>query len=553
MLSMGKKQLQSLFIGPRSQIYDDLLKLLRNLDLDLQVKQTKLEGINIASSLKRCRGACLIFISDNTNVPLEKLSDLVWRYSPDAIIVIVTNKTITTSLKKPFNNTQISKLFIEKNSEETDLYLQYLIQYAQLKLEFRKCKTLLGTSEKRCRWLVDSSKEAVAYVSRQMHLYANTAYLGLFGVDSIEKIQSIPIQELVGDDEFGLYEDYIKQQLRNHHIDRSLVLSMKKDNGAIFRVNIHAIPSVYNRKKCIQLWIKPLNRELQESHDDQVKSDVLIDQTKSVDALKKASNPFDVLYKPTNDEPRKRLSRVSSSSILREIIKRKEATISVQKISSMKNKSKLVKNGIDHYLVSLKVAIAQRKGIEDLLFQSVDATSKESQNIFWDKVKLVRLIQALKKKTINSNLIVKLSEGAVKDKEFILWLIPNIKRLGKNASNLIFLIPCQPDSQERRLTFRLIKQLRLSGSKIALDEFRVSREHLAALKYIRPDYVRLSLPWVRQIEGTEKHEISLGGLVRKLESRNIKVIAPCGFSRDMKKLFALSGASFCQEKTHRSV
>ena len=132
-------------------------------------------------------------------------------------------------------------------------------------------------------------------------------------------------------------------------------------------------------------------------------------------------------------------------------------------------------------------------------------------------------------------------------------LIPNIKKLGKNASHLIFLIPCQPDSQERRLSFRLIKQLKLCGCKIALDEFRVSREHLTALKYIKPEYVRLSLPWVRQIEGTEQHEVSLGSLVRQLELRKIKVIAPCGFSRDMKKLFALSGASFCQEKTHKSV
>ena len=549
MLSMGKKQLQSLFIGPRSKIYDDILKLLHGFDLELQVKQSKLEGLNIAASLKKCRGACLVFISDNVNVPLEYLSDLVWRYSADAIIVIVTDKTITTSLRKPFNNTQISKLFVEKNSEETGLYLQYLIQYVQLKSEFRKCKNLLGVSEKRCRWLVDSSKEAIAYTSRNMHLYANTAYLGLFGIDSVEKLQTIPVQELISDDEYDLYKDFVKQHSRR--IDQSLILSMKKDNSAIFRASIHTVPSVYNRTKCLQLWVHPLNRKLPENQGvDESKKDSLdvVSSNKSI-----ASNPFDVLKKPLDNQQLKKPNKVSSSSILREIIKRKEATLSAQKIRSMKAPRSNTKETMDHHLVSLKVAIAQRKGIEDLLFHSVDASSKESQMIFWDKVKLTRLIQTLQKKNIKSHLLVRLSEGAIKNKAFMLWLIPVIKQFGVNSSKIVFLIPCLPDNPERVLSFRLIKQLKLYDCKIALDEFKVSTEHFTALKYIKPDYVRLSLPWVRQIEGVESREISLGHFVRQLESRDIKVIAPCGFSRDIRKLFALSGASFCQEKTHKSV
>jgi EAL domain-containing protein (putative c-di-GMP-specific phosphodiesterase class I) len=68
------------------------------------------------------------------------------------------------------------------------------------------------------------------------------------------------------------------------------------------------------------------------------------------------------------------------------------------------------------------------------------------------------------------------------------------------------------------------------------------------LKHIKPDYVRLSLHWVKQIEGNTKREIALASLIRQLEAKGIKVIAPCGFSMEMRKLFALSGASFCQER-----
>jgi len=85
-----------------------------------------------------------------------------------------------------------------------------------------------------------------------------------------------------------------------------------------------------------------------------------------------------------------------------------------------------------------------------------------------------------------------------------------------------------------------------------LDDFFISSESLTLLKHARPQAVRFSLPWIQQIEGNEKREIALSRLIRKLESRGIKIIAPCGYSQSMKKLFLLAGASFCQEKTSKS-
>jgi len=97
-----------------------------------------------------------------------------------------------------------------------------------------------------------------------------------------------------------------------------------------------------------------------------------------------------------------------------------------------------------------------------------------------------------------------------------------------------------------------VKKLRAYNCKIALDNFIVDSDSVTLLKQLIPDYIRLSLPWTRQIHGNEGKEIGLSSVIRQLESKDVKVIAPCSYSVDMKKLFILSGASFCQERTTRN-
>jgi EAL domain-containing protein (putative c-di-GMP-specific phosphodiesterase class I) len=197
--------------------------------------------------------------------------------------------------------------------------------------------------------------------------------------------------------------------------------------------------------------------------------------------------------------------------------------------------------------------VAQRASIDSLLSNSGGMHLREKRQVFWDKVKIVRLLQTLtKKKNLKTNLFIHLSEASITDKMFIKWFLPGMRKIGVNASNLTFLLPSKVDEKNIQAVIKFAKKLRAFNSKIALDDLSNSVESLTLLKNIKPSYVRLSLPWLRQINGNEAKEFALAGFVRTLESRNISVIAPCGFSKNMRRLFVLSGASFCQERTLKS-
>ena len=572
---MDNSDLQCVLIGQKIGIYADLADILRATGNSFRFNQVDSTNAAIRKSLKRLSGPSIVFISDEVPFSLQLLSDLVWQYASDAIVVILTRKTQTTSLKTPFNNTQFSKLHFLNNRKETGLFLEFLIHSAQLKSEFRRCKSLLGISEKRCQWLVDSSREGIAYISRDLHLYANTTYLNMFHIDSVQELRSISVTDIIVADEHQLFDSFQRNQAKNSDMNHSLILSMKKKNGSVFRANTYVIPSVYKGRKCFQLWVRSMSESnlLVSNNSNKVENVNTPSGSSLATTLENANgngaefkaqvanNPFGVVFPnngitsgtSNNDNPSQnevKKERIKPATLFKAIIKRKEATLSAQKLTHLKVNERISTLYTPHYILSLKVPIAQKKGTDDYLSKVSGTSTQAVSSIFWDKVKITRLLQLMvRKQQFRAILFIRLSEAAISDRAFMTWLLSGLRRVGRKAAKITFLLPSQVDEKQIKSTIVLVKRLRRFGCKIALDGFIVAPNSNALLKQVLPDYIRLSLPWTRQIQGNEAREIGLSRIIRQLESKHIQVIAPCDFSIDMKRLFTLSGASFCQERS----
>ncbi len=562
---MKKGDLQCMLIGQNKALYSELVSTLRGQEAHFRFKQVDNSKRAIVSNLKRLKNTSLIFISDDVPFSLQELSDLVWQYASDSIIVILTKKTQSLALKTPYDNTLISKLYFDKDKKETILQLQFLLQTAFIKSDFRKCKTLLGISEKRCQWLVDSSREAIAFISRDLHLYANRAYLDLFHLDSIQELRSASVRDFILDDEHHLFDDFQNNQLRKPGLGHSLALTMKRNNGAEFRANTYLIPTVYKSKKCFQFWVQIIDEvdelsQVAERSVSETERVFSVNKKENKDDIEEElPNPFEVLLKDnkkgdSSAMKTKQRKVHTPASLLKGIIHRKEAVITTNSLNRLKKNELKFDKFNAHYFLSLKVPMAQKKGVDDILQGISVARSQEICAIFWDKVKLTRLFQILlKKSNIDSNLIVGLSGESVADKQFLEWLILGLRRLGAKSSHITFLVPSEVNERQIKSAIIFANKVRAYDCQIALADFIVSKRSVQLLKKIYPEMVYLSLPWVRHIQGDENKEIGLSSAIRQLESKDIKVIAPCGFSIDMKKLFILSGASFCHESASKYV
>ena len=553
---MEKMDLQCLFIGQKTKLYTDLVKALNTLDMSAQAKLVSIKKDHVVLALKRLKGASLVFISDDVAFSLEELSDLVWRFSPDAIVVLLTEESeekAVTMLSKPFDATQFTRLRFRQGDQNSQSYLLCLVQTAQLKSEFRICKRLLGVSEKRCQWLVESSQEPIAYITRNLHIYANSSYHDLFHINSTSELRSITVKDVVEADEYVLFNKFIDSQLKNHDMNRSIVISMKKNNGRVFRANIHIIPSVYKGSKCLQLWVGVVDKfpdvminesEAKSILKDSSTSSKFISLSKGEKQENDLPNPFSVLEKKPAAEQQG--DRPDPSTIVLEIIKRKEALLLAQKLTIIKDETKVR----EHHYLKLSVAEPQRKGINNLLFEPITNGVAVKKNIFWSKVKFTRLFQVLSSKSeLDITLLIKVSTESILDKEFREWLLLEIAKYKNKVAHLVFVMSSQLSSSQIQELLQFAKVLRAYHCKIAVDEFSASNKSLMALKHLKPDYVCLSSKWIKKIKDDSKRETALVSYIRKMELKGVKVVAPCDSDANIRNLFLRSGASFCQEKS----
>ena len=117
---------------------------------------------------------------------------MIRRLDKDIPFVLLTgefNRERTVSIMKaggqdtvPFENTD--QLVLVVNRELSAL---------EDRRRRRTLESHLRESEQRCQLLLESSKDAIAYINDGMHIYANQSYMEFLGYDDIDDLICIPV------------------------------------------------------------------------------------------------------------------------------------------------------------------------------------------------------------------------------------------------------------------------------------------------------------------------------------------------------------------------
>ncbi|MEZ3183605.1 EAL domain-containing protein [Pseudomonas sp. LM13] len=119
----------------------------------------------------------------------------------------------------------------------------------------RSAEVALREAEKRCQLLLDSSVDAIAYVHDGMHIYANRAYLELFGYDDVEDLEGMPMIDLIG----GADQSRFKTFLKNYQTlegSAELACGGVRADGEALKMRMSFSPAAYDGEPCIQVVIR---------------------------------------------------------------------------------------------------------------------------------------------------------------------------------------------------------------------------------------------------------------------------------------------------------
>ena len=131
-------------------------------------------------------------------------------------------------------------------------------EFYSLKL-WRKAMRLeldIQESEKRCQSLLTSSKDAVAYVHEGMHIFANEAYMELFGNIDFEELEGTPIIDMVDPAQQNELKVFLRDLGQNDSDHNELKLKFLHSGGESLNATLEFSKASYDGEPCTQILIR---------------------------------------------------------------------------------------------------------------------------------------------------------------------------------------------------------------------------------------------------------------------------------------------------------
>ena len=111
-------------------------------------------------------------------------------------------------------------------------------------------------SERRCSSLLDSSRDAIAYIHEGMHVYSNQSYLDMFDIKESDELEGMPILDMVATDGRDDFKTFLRDYTKNDGLVEKLDTQLHKPDGEDFKGEMEFSPAQIDGEPCIQIIIR---------------------------------------------------------------------------------------------------------------------------------------------------------------------------------------------------------------------------------------------------------------------------------------------------------
>ncbi len=164
---------------------------------------------------------------------------------------------------------------------DDDQHLLLVMQRELNNREERQAKRLsdrrFREAERRSQQLLDSSRDAIAYVQDGLYLYANQSFAELFGYEDKDDIDCMPIMDMVDDKDQDTLKTFLKDFTFKGLDAESTKLAFRglKQDGTAAPISLEVSHVTYDEEPCIQFLARAnrvdLNNDVLEAQIKQIK------------------------------------------------------------------------------------------------------------------------------------------------------------------------------------------------------------------------------------------------------------------------------------------
>jgi len=121
----------------------------------------------------------------------------------------------------------------------------------------RALESHLREAEQRCQLLLESSKDAIAYINDGMHIYANQSYLEFLGYDDIDDLMCVPVLDTLTPESQTDYKTFMKSFAEKGEDGMTINCTAKRSDDHELNVTMSVSSATYDSEVCTQIVLQP--------------------------------------------------------------------------------------------------------------------------------------------------------------------------------------------------------------------------------------------------------------------------------------------------------
>jgi diguanylate cyclase (GGDEF)-like protein/PAS domain S-box-containing protein len=133
--------------------------------------------------------------------------------------------------------------------------------------QMREASEAQEESDELRKTLLNSSKDAITYVTDGMHIYANDQYLQLFGYESWDDLEGMPIMDLIESSQQQAFKDFLKSYGKSDNPNQEFETKLQPMEDEAFEAKLEFSATVMDGEHCTQIVIRGEAENSQELQD----------------------------------------------------------------------------------------------------------------------------------------------------------------------------------------------------------------------------------------------------------------------------------------------
>jgi diguanylate cyclase (GGDEF)-like protein/PAS domain S-box-containing protein len=129
----------------------------------------------------------------------------------------------------------------------------------------KRLEQLYKESQKYNKMLLETSRDAIAYVQDGMHVHANPSYFNMFNYESMDDLEGLPIMDLVTKTDRNQFKDSMRDITQKKLEECQIKLNGLKSDKKPFKLKMELSQALYDNEPCIQIIIRdePKNPDIE--------------------------------------------------------------------------------------------------------------------------------------------------------------------------------------------------------------------------------------------------------------------------------------------------